>query len=108
MSLQIATLIPGLLLLALGLPLVLNHSGFAAALRAFPRSTPAAYVCFGAGGGREVCGVVWGGFWAGNGGVVTGLGWVWGVKGRDLRDWIPGVEIKRRGPLCADACGPWL
>jgi hypothetical protein len=49
MSLQIATLIPGLLLLALGLPLVLNHSGFAAALRAFPRSTPAAYVCFGAG-----------------------------------------------------------
>jgi hypothetical protein len=49
MSLQIATLIPGLLLLALGLPLVLNHSGFAAALRAFPRSTAAAYVCFGAG-----------------------------------------------------------
>ncbi len=49
MSLTLATLIPGLLLLALGLPLVLNHSGYAAALKAFPRSTTAAYVCFGAG-----------------------------------------------------------
>ena len=49
MSLTVATLIPGLLLLVLGLPLVLNHSGFAAALRTFPRSTAAAYIVFGAG-----------------------------------------------------------
>jgi hypothetical protein len=49
MSLTLATLIPGLLLLALGLPLVINHSGYAAALKAFPRSTTAAYLCFGAG-----------------------------------------------------------
>ena len=49
MSLQLATLIPGLLLLALGGPLVLNHSGYAAALKAFPRSQTAAYVMFGAG-----------------------------------------------------------
>lgn len=49
MSLSLATLIPGLLLLVVGLPLLLNHSGYAAALRAFPRSTAAAYVFFGAG-----------------------------------------------------------
>lgn len=49
MSLTVATLIPGLLLLALGLPLCLNHPGWGAALRAFPRSTTAAYVFFGAG-----------------------------------------------------------
>lgn len=49
MSLTVATLIPGLLLLAAGVPLALNHSGYAAALKAFPRSTTAAYVLFGAG-----------------------------------------------------------
>ncbi len=49
MSLTIATLIPGLLLLVLGGLLVLNHSGFAVALKAFPRSTTAAYVLFGMG-----------------------------------------------------------
>lgn len=49
MSLLAATLIPGLLLIALGLPLVLNHSGYAAMLRAFPRSSTAAYLFFGAG-----------------------------------------------------------
>lgn len=49
MSLPLATLIPGLLLLVLGLPLLLNHSGYAAMLRAFPRSTAASYVFFGAG-----------------------------------------------------------
>jgi hypothetical protein len=49
MSLTLATLIPGLLLLVLGVPLLMNHSGFAAVLRAFPRSTAAAYVFFGAG-----------------------------------------------------------
>lgn len=49
MSLTLATLIPGLLLLALGVPLLLNHSGFVAVLKAFPRSTRAAYVFFGAG-----------------------------------------------------------
>ena len=49
MSLTVATLIPGLLLLALGVPLLLNHSGFAAALKAFPRSTAASYIFFGAG-----------------------------------------------------------
>ena len=49
MSLTTATLIPGLLLLAAGAPLALNHQGYAALLRAFPRSTTAAYVLFGAG-----------------------------------------------------------
>lgn len=49
MSLTTATLIPGLLLLLLGLPLLLNHSGYVAVLKAFPRSTRAAYLFFGAG-----------------------------------------------------------
>jgi hypothetical protein len=49
MSLTAATLLPGLLLLLVGLPLLLNHSGFAAGLRAMPRSTTAAYLFFGAG-----------------------------------------------------------
>jgi hypothetical protein len=49
MSLTLATLIPGLLLLSLGVPLLLNHSGCTAALKAFPRSTSAAYLFFGAG-----------------------------------------------------------
>jgi len=49
MSLTLATLIPGLLLLLLGVPLLLNAAGFAAVLRAFPRSTAAAYVFFTAG-----------------------------------------------------------
>jgi hypothetical protein len=46
MSLTLATLLPGILLLLLGVPLLLNHSGWTAALRAFPRSTAAAYVFF--------------------------------------------------------------
>ena len=49
MSLLLATLIPGLLLVALGAPLVLNHSGYAAMLKALPRSTRATYVFFTAG-----------------------------------------------------------
>lgn len=49
MSLTLATLIPGILLLLLGLPLLLNHSSWHAMLRAFPRSQAAAYVFFGAG-----------------------------------------------------------
>ncbi|HUR60352.1 MAG TPA: hypothetical protein VM029_21695 [Opitutaceae bacterium] len=49
MSLPLATLIPALLLIAIGVPLLLNHSGCAAALKAFPRSTAAAYVFFGMG-----------------------------------------------------------
>jgi hypothetical protein len=49
MSLATATLIPGLLLLGLGIPLLLNHSGYVAAMKALPRSTSAAYVFFTAG-----------------------------------------------------------
>ena len=49
MSLTLATLIPGLLLVALGAPLALNHSGYAALLKALPRSQRATYVCFSAG-----------------------------------------------------------
>jgi hypothetical protein len=49
MSLQLATLIPALLLLALGVPLLLNHTGYTAMLKTFPRSTSAAYVLFGGG-----------------------------------------------------------
>lgn len=46
MSLLTAHLISGLLLIFLGLPLLLNHSGYAAALKAFPRSNWAANVFF--------------------------------------------------------------
>jgi hypothetical protein len=49
MSLTLATLIPGLLLLALGLPLLLASASFGAMLKGFPRSSGAAGVCFGAG-----------------------------------------------------------
>lgn len=49
MSLTVATLIPGLLLLALGVPLLAGHSGYTVLLKAFPRSTAAAYVFFGGG-----------------------------------------------------------
>jgi hypothetical protein len=49
MSLSLATLIPGLLLFALGVPLLLNHSGFVVRLKGLPRSTAATYVFFGAG-----------------------------------------------------------
>ena len=33
----------------LGVPLLLNHTGYAAMLKSFPRSSAAAYVFFGAG-----------------------------------------------------------
>ena len=49
MSLFAATLASGLILLALGLPLLIDHSGITAAIGAFPRSTSAGYVVFGAG-----------------------------------------------------------
>src|SRR3954467_8427813 len=49
MSLTLATLIPGLLLVLIGVPLLLNHSAFAVWLKSMPRSTSAAYVFFGAG-----------------------------------------------------------
>jgi hypothetical protein len=48
MSLFASSLIPGVLLIALGLPLVLDVSGVKAAMRAFPRSSSAGYVVFGA------------------------------------------------------------
>jgi hypothetical protein len=49
MSLTLATLIPGLILIVAGAPLLLNHSGYTAILKAFPRSTTASYVFFGLG-----------------------------------------------------------
>ncbi|MGH7958126.1 MAG: hypothetical protein ACREH8_14130 [Opitutaceae bacterium] len=49
MSLTLATLLPGLLFLLLGVPLLLNHSGCTAILKAFPRSTTASYIFFGVG-----------------------------------------------------------
>lgn len=49
MSLMAATLVPGLILLALGLPLFLGHDGMTAAFRLFPRSKAAALVFFGVG-----------------------------------------------------------
>jgi hypothetical protein len=48
MSLSVATLLPGLLLLLLGLPLLLDHSGAKAAIAAFPRSATVGNVVFGA------------------------------------------------------------
>ncbi len=47
--LTLATLIPGILLLGLGVPLLINNSAWVAVLRRFPRSQRAAYVLFGAG-----------------------------------------------------------
>lgn len=49
MSLTVATLIPALLLLALGAALASGHSTVTAGLKAFPRSSSAAVVFFGAG-----------------------------------------------------------
>lgn len=49
MSLLLATLLPGLLLIALGSPLLLNHAGMVAALKSLPRSSNAAFLFFGAG-----------------------------------------------------------
>lgn len=49
MSLTAATLIPGIILILLGVPLLLGSSGMIAALRSFPRSQSCTYVFFGAG-----------------------------------------------------------
>ena len=49
MSLTVATLIPGLLLLIVGVPLLLNAAGWIASLKRFPRSQRAAYIFFGIG-----------------------------------------------------------
>jgi hypothetical protein len=48
MSLFAAPLIPGLILVALGVPLLIDHSGITAAIKAFPRSASAGYVVFSA------------------------------------------------------------
>lgn len=49
MSLLLATLLPGLLLIGLGVPLLINSSRAVAALKSMPRSQSAALVFFGAG-----------------------------------------------------------
>ncbi|MDO8544977.1 MAG: hypothetical protein Q7S40_31420 [Opitutaceae bacterium] len=49
MSLTLATLIPALLLIVLGVLLLMNSVGFVAMLKSFPRSQSAAYVIFTAG-----------------------------------------------------------
>lgn len=49
MSLAAAHVVTAALLLAVGVPLLLNHAGFAAVLKSFPRSVAAAYLFFGAG-----------------------------------------------------------
>lgn len=49
MSLFLATLLPGLFLVLLGVVLVSNHAGVAVAARALPRSPGAAWVFFGSG-----------------------------------------------------------
>jgi hypothetical protein len=48
MSLFAASLIPGLILIALGIPLLLDISGLTAAIKGFPRSESAGYVVFSA------------------------------------------------------------
>jgi hypothetical protein len=47
MSLFAATLIPGLVLVLFGLPLLLDHSGAKAAIAAFPRAAAAGNIVFG-------------------------------------------------------------
>jgi hypothetical protein len=49
MSLFLATLLPGILLVVVGAPLLLNHRGFVAMLQRMPRSTGAAVIFFGVG-----------------------------------------------------------
>ncbi len=49
MSLTVATLIPGLLLILLGMLFLLNNSAVVAALKAFPRSRAAAFALFAVG-----------------------------------------------------------
>jgi len=49
MSLALATLLPGLLLIALGAPLLFFAGSAAAAFKAFPRSPAATWICFGSG-----------------------------------------------------------
>jgi hypothetical protein len=48
MSLFTASLVPGLILIALGIPLLLDISGVTEAIKGFPRSVSAGYVVFGA------------------------------------------------------------
>jgi hypothetical protein len=48
MSLFAASLIPGLILIVVGMPLLLDLSGVKAAIKAFPRSASAGYLVFGA------------------------------------------------------------
>jgi hypothetical protein len=48
MSLFAATLIPGLIMIALGMPLLLALEGITGAMRAFPRATSFGYCVFGA------------------------------------------------------------
>jgi hypothetical protein len=48
MSLFAASLVPGLILVLLGTPLLLDHSGAKAAIKAFPRSANAGYLVFSA------------------------------------------------------------
>src|SRR5471032_242283 len=49
MSLTLATLFPGLLLIMLGAALLANNSGVNSVLKGFPRSTGASYIFFGGG-----------------------------------------------------------
>jgi len=57
MSLTLATLIPGLLLLALGTLFLIGNSAITATFKALPRSRTAAYVFFGAGALWFLCNV---------------------------------------------------
>jgi hypothetical protein len=49
MTLFAATLIPGLIMVGLGMPLLLGISGITSAMKAFPRSTSLGYFVFGVG-----------------------------------------------------------
>jgi hypothetical protein len=49
MTLLVATLIPGVFLLLIGLPLLAANAGVIAALKSFPRSATATWLCFGTG-----------------------------------------------------------
>jgi hypothetical protein len=49
MSLFTATLVFGLILVAMGMPLLIDHAASTAAIKAFPRSTSVGYIVFSAG-----------------------------------------------------------
>jgi hypothetical protein len=88
MSLLIATLIPGLILLLVGFPLFLGSTTVASSYRAFPRSLPATYLFFG-------------------GGTLWFLYEVWNLSAADFGDYHVALTVGFAAiALCSFKCVP--